>query len=54
MTKQLISAMNRAMYFSIPEQKVIYDALKIYLEKNPDSTHVEGILKDFYRESFDR
>lgn len=54
MTRQLFSSMNRAMYFSIPEQKVIYHAVKMYLEKYPDSNDVDDILTDFHRESFDK
>jgi hypothetical protein len=54
MSEQLFSAMNRALYFSIPEQKVIYYAIKQYLEQYPDSEYANSVLKDFYRESFDR
>ena len=46
--------MNRALYFSIPEQKVIYDAVKAYIKQYPNSEHADSVLKDFYRESFDR
>jgi hypothetical protein len=54
MTNQLFSVMNRALYFSIPEQKVIYDAVKDYIKRYPNSESADSVLKDFYRESFDR
>lgn len=46
--------MNRALYFSIPEQKIIYHAVKMYIEKNPGLDSADDILRDFYKETFDR
>lgn len=53
MSKLQVSAIGRVYYFTIPEQRVIYKAIKMYLEENPNSEDAQIIKDDFYRESFE-
>ena len=48
------SALGRVLYFTMPEQEIIYRAVDEYVQRNPGvASTSEDILKDFYRRHFD-
>ena len=49
-----ISVISRVLYFNIPEQRIIFQAIKMYLEHNPEDEKAKIIYNDFYREQFDK
>jgi hypothetical protein len=51
---QYVSCLNRVLYFSIPEQRTIFKAIRVYLENNPEDENAKVIYKDFYREQFNK
>jgi hypothetical protein len=53
MTDVRVSAINRVLYFTIPEQRIVYKAMKMYLEKHPENQDAQIIKEDFYRQSFE-
>ncbi len=54
MNSTRVSVLNRVLYFTIPEQKIVYNAMKMYLERHPESLDAKGIRDDFYRETFEQ
>lgn len=53
MSKPVSSVVGRIYYFTIPEQRVIYHAIKMYMEKYPNNKEAQIIREDFYREKFE-
>lgn len=52
MEKTAFSALGRVLYFTMNEQRVIFESIRLYLELNPDSQEAKTIYEDFYRNSF--
>lgn len=46
------SAINRVLYFSIPEQKIIFTCISEYLKINPDNEYAKSVYEDFKRDSW--
>ena len=48
----LETALPRSMYFTIPEQKIIFNCVQEYLNYKPDCEDAKKIYDDFFRESW--
>jgi hypothetical protein len=46
------SALNRVLYFSIPEQKIIFKCIAEYLKIDPENENARTVYEDFKRDSW--